>query len=95
MLCKIRGFHVCDNEDCRILGYKNPVRTSQETHYFSAIGSSQLMLCKIRGFHVYDYEECRLLRCHRMGLIRAHVSEESFTYIFRMETNVARVFILH
>jgi hypothetical protein len=27
--------------------YKNPVRTSQETHYFSATQSSRLMLCKI------------------------------------------------
>jgi hypothetical protein len=26
---------------------KNPVRTSQETHYFSTTESSQLMLCKI------------------------------------------------
>jgi hypothetical protein len=34
-------------EECRLLGYKNPVRTSQETHYFSTTESSQLMLCKI------------------------------------------------
>jgi hypothetical protein len=32
---------------CRLLGYKNPVHTSQETHYFSATDSSLLMLCKI------------------------------------------------
>jgi hypothetical protein len=36
-----------DYEECRLLGYKNPVRTSQETHYVSATESSQLMLCKI------------------------------------------------
>jgi hypothetical protein len=29
------------------LGYKNPLRTSQETHYVSATEFSQLMLCKI------------------------------------------------
>jgi hypothetical protein len=40
-------FHGGDYEECRLLGYKNPVRTSQETHYFSATESSQLMLCKI------------------------------------------------
>jgi hypothetical protein len=34
-------------EECRLLGYKNPVRTSQETHYVSTTESSQLMLCKI------------------------------------------------
>jgi hypothetical protein len=36
MLCKIFGFHGGDYEECRLLGYKNPVRTSQETlrlHY--------------------------------------------------------------
>jgi hypothetical protein len=34
-------------EECRLLGYKNPVRTSQETHYVSATEPSRLMLCKI------------------------------------------------
>jgi hypothetical protein len=41
------GFHGGDYEECRLLGYKNPVRTSQETHYVSATEFSQLMLCKI------------------------------------------------
>jgi hypothetical protein len=48
-------------EERRLLGYKNPVRTSQKTHYVSATESSQLMLCKICGFYGGDYEECRLL----------------------------------
>jgi hypothetical protein len=34
----------CDYEECLPLRYKNPVRTSQETHYVSATGPSQLML---------------------------------------------------
>jgi hypothetical protein len=46
---------------CLFQRYKNPVRTSQETHHVSATESSQLMLCKICGFHGGDYEECRLL----------------------------------
>jgi hypothetical protein len=41
------GFHGGDNEECRLLGYRNPVRTSQETHYVSATEPSQLMPCKI------------------------------------------------
>jgi hypothetical protein len=41
--------------------YKNPVRTSQETHYLSVAEPSQLMLCNIWGSHGGDYEECRLL----------------------------------
>jgi hypothetical protein len=45
--CKISGFHGGDYEECRLLGHKNPVRTSQETHYPSTKESSQLMLCNI------------------------------------------------
>jgi hypothetical protein len=61
MPCKIWGSHGSDYEECRLLGYKNPVPTSQETHYVSTTQSSQLMLCKIWGSHGSDYEECRLL----------------------------------
>jgi hypothetical protein len=60
-LCKIWSFGGGDCEECRPLGYENPVRTSQETHYVSATEPSQLMLCKIWRFHGSDYEECRLL----------------------------------
>jgi hypothetical protein len=59
--CKIWGFHGGDYEECRLLGYKNSVRNSQETHYVSATESSQLIVCKIWGFHDGGYEECRLL----------------------------------
>jgi hypothetical protein len=51
------------NEECSLLGYRNAVRTSQETHYISTTEPSQLMRCKIRGFHGGNYEECRLLGC--------------------------------
>jgi hypothetical protein len=47
MLRKILGFHGGDYEECRLLGYKNPVCTPQETHPASATESSQLMLRKI------------------------------------------------
>jgi hypothetical protein len=61
MLCNIWGIHGSDYEECRLLGYKNPVRTSQEIHYVSTTESNQLMLCKSWGFHGCDYEACRLL----------------------------------
>jgi hypothetical protein len=61
MLCKIWGYHGGYYEECCLLGYKDPVRTSQETHHFSATESSRLMLRKIWGFHGSGYEECRLL----------------------------------
>jgi hypothetical protein len=60
--CRILGSNGGDYEEWRLLGYKNPVRTSQETHYVSTTEPSKLMLCKIWGFHGSDYEECRLLR---------------------------------
>jgi hypothetical protein len=49
------------HEECRLLAYKNPVPTSQETHYVSVIEPSQLMLSKMSGFHDSDYDEWRLL----------------------------------
>jgi hypothetical protein len=54
-------FHGGDYEESRLLGYKNPVRTSQETYHVSATKPSRLMLCKMLGFHGGDYEECPLL----------------------------------
>jgi hypothetical protein len=47
VIFKIWRIRRCDYEEFRLLGYKNPVRTSQETHYFSVTEPSQLMLCKI------------------------------------------------
>jgi hypothetical protein len=67
-LSKIWGFHGGDYEERRLLGYKTLVRTSQETHYFSATEPSQLMLCKILRFHSLHYEECRLLGCYAVCL---------------------------
>jgi hypothetical protein len=43
---KIWGLHGGHYEECRLLGYKNSVRTSRETHYVSATESSRLMICK-------------------------------------------------
>jgi hypothetical protein len=78
---KIWGFHGGDYEKCRLLEYRNPVRTAQETHYVSATESSRLMLCKICGFHGGDYEECRLLECSTVWLVRTGVSEERIAFI--------------
>jgi hypothetical protein len=55
--------------ECRLLGYKNTVRTSQETHYVSATESSQLMLRKISNFHGGDYEEWRILGSYAVWLL--------------------------
>jgi hypothetical protein len=67
-LNNIWGFRGGEYNECRLLGNKNPVHTSQEAHYFSTTESSQLMLCKIWGFHGGDYEECRLLGCDDVWL---------------------------
>jgi hypothetical protein len=66
---KIWGFRRGDYEEWRHLGYKNPVRTSQETHYVSTTEPSRLVLCKIWGFHRGDYAEWRLLGCDAVWLL--------------------------
>jgi hypothetical protein len=60
-LCKICGIHGGDSAECHLLGYKNPVRTPQETYYVSATELSRLILRKSWDLHGSDYEECRLL----------------------------------
>jgi hypothetical protein len=35
-LCKAESFHGGHSEECSLLGYENPVRSSHETHYVSA-----------------------------------------------------------
>jgi hypothetical protein len=46
-LCKILCFRGGDYEEFCLVGYKNPVRTSQGTHYVFATETSRLMVCKI------------------------------------------------
>jgi hypothetical protein len=82
--CKILGFHGGDYEECRLMGYKTPVCTSQETHYFSTTESSQLMLCKIWGLHGGDYEECSLLGWYRVAFVRTDISEETIAFMIRV-----------
>jgi hypothetical protein len=53
--CKIWSFQGCDYEECCLLGYKIPVRTSQEI-YITSTELSRLMLCKIWEFHGGDCE---------------------------------------
>jgi hypothetical protein len=69
MICKTLGFYGGDFEECRLLEYNNPGRTSQETQCVSATEPSLLMLCKTSDFHGGDYEECRLLGCYAMWLL--------------------------
>jgi hypothetical protein len=62
-------FHGGDYEECRLLGYKNPVRTSQETHYLSVTLPSRLKRYRIWGFHGGDYENYRFLGCYAAWLL--------------------------
>jgi hypothetical protein len=59
----------------RLLGYKKPLRTSQETHYISVTGLSRLILCTILGFHAvimknavfWDVTPCGPCKNRRFG----------------------------
>jgi hypothetical protein len=59
---EIWGFHGGGYEECRLVGYKNPALTSQETNFISTSEYSQLMLCNIWDLYGGDYEGWRLLR---------------------------------
>jgi hypothetical protein len=70
-------------EEC-LLKRKNPVHTSQETHYFTATEANLLMLCRICGFHGGDYEEYSLLvyrRPVRTSQETHYVSAKKFSRI--------------
>jgi hypothetical protein len=86
MLCKILGVHGGDYEECRLLEYKKPVRTSQETHYVSVTEPSRLMLCKILGVHGGDYEECRLRDVTSCGSCKNRRFEGTFRLYPQGET---------
>jgi hypothetical protein len=79
----IWGFHGGDYEESRLLGYKNPVLTSQETYYISTTEPSGLILYKIRGLPCGDYEQCRPLGCDAAWILyeptsRRNVSSPSW-----------------
>jgi hypothetical protein len=83
--CTIWGFHGGAYEECRLLRYKNPVRTTQEAHYVSATEPSRLMLRNIWGFRGSDYEESRLLgNLRRVTLARTDLSEKRFVSNIRV-----------
>jgi hypothetical protein len=79
-ICKIWGFHEGASEECRLLGYTNPVCTSHKTHYVSATEPSRLRLCKIGGFNGGDYEECRLMECDDMWRFKNRRLEEMYRF---------------
>jgi hypothetical protein len=83
------GFHGAANEECRFLGNKNPVHTSQETYYVYATVSSRLMLCNIPGFHGGDFQECRLLGCDACGPVRTNTSEGRVASTFRVKESAS------
>jgi hypothetical protein len=85
---KIWSFHCSNYEDI----YKNPDRTSEETHYVSATEPSQLMLCKVWGFRDGDYEACRLLGCYSVWNRRFGGSDAPImkvTSIYELGTTLA------
>jgi hypothetical protein len=90
---KMWGYHGGDHEECRRLGYKNPVRTPQEKRYVSATESSRLIQCKIWGFMAvtvknavfWDVTQCKSCKNRRFGVNTSPPSwewKESAFYLF-------------
>jgi hypothetical protein len=87
--CKIWGFQGCDCGDCRLLRYRNPIRTSHEAHYVSAAEPNRLRLCKIWGSHGSDWRNIvswYVTPCgscknrHFGGRYRHHQGEKKLTF---------------
>jgi hypothetical protein len=72
------------NEKCRLLGYKNPGRTSQETHYVSVREQNRLMLWKIWGLHGGDWRIPSSEIVRRVAPVRTDISQESSASIIRV-----------
>jgi hypothetical protein len=96
IIYKIWGFRSGDYEECRLLGYKNPVRTWQKTHYVPTTEPSRLMLCKIWVCHGSDYEECRLLGCSAVwAILHSHRRENIIHYILILVLCIRHQITLH
>jgi hypothetical protein len=82
--CKIWGFHGGDYEECRVLGYKNPVRTSQETlrvRYTAHLVNAMSDL-KFSRRWLWRMPSSETL-CH-VALVRADILEERIASIIKV-----------
>jgi hypothetical protein len=82
---KIWGPHGGGYEECRLLGYKTPFRTSQETYYVSATEPSPLM--RRNSFwesHTISSHMVVFLRSVRRSLVTANVVPCSPILVTRM-----------
>jgi hypothetical protein len=84
-LYKIWGRHGGDYEECRLLGYKIPVRTWQETHYVSGTEPNQLNTkdLSLSWRWLWWIPSFGMLRC--VAFVRSDLSEECFASIIRVE----------
>jgi hypothetical protein len=76
MLCKIWGFHGDGYEECGLLGYKNPVHTSQEKYYVSGTEPSRLMLSDLRFPRRWLWKMPSSGMLRSVALVRTDISEE-------------------
>jgi hypothetical protein len=60
---------------------KNPIRTSQETHYVSATEPSRLCYVRIEVFTAVTMKNAVLWVVRCVALVRTDVSEERITFI--------------
>jgi hypothetical protein len=70
-------------EECHLLGYKNPVRTSRVTlrlHYTA----QTVKLCKVWGFHGGDWRMTSSWMSRRVALVRTEVSEKHIGSIVKV-----------
>jgi hypothetical protein len=87
--CKIWDYYGGNYEEFRFLGYKTPIRNSQETHYMSATESSRLMLCNFTFSRQYLWRIPSSGMWSRVGLVGTEGTEDCVTSIIRVEIIVS------
>jgi hypothetical protein len=67
---KVCDFHGGDYEECRLVEYKNPIRTSQEIHYVSATETTGYCYVRFRVFTEVTMKNAVFLDMTPCGTVR-------------------------
>jgi hypothetical protein len=81
---KVWGFHGSDYEECRLLGYKTPVSTTQETLIFFYTAQPVNVMHDLRFSRRWLRRMPSSVMWRRVALVRTDVSEEHSASIIRV-----------
>jgi hypothetical protein len=82
--CKIWGFHSSDYEECHLLGYKTPVRTSGDTLRLSYRVQSVNAMKDLRFLQQWLWRMSSSGLLHHVALVRTDILEERIASVIRV-----------